>query len=72
MSVRAMTKVTVAITRHEVCTYEFEGIVDECAVHELIGSAEYDPVDSNIRSEDVDVLEVKVLDRDAGAVEVGE
>lgn len=63
MSVRTMTRVVVSIARTETCTYEFEGAVDTDAALELIGTGEYEPADSNIRSEDIDVVDLRVMRR---------
>lgn len=63
MSVGTMTRVVVNITTHETSTYEFEGAVDTDAALELIGTGEYEPVDNDIHSEDVDVVDLRVVTR---------
>lgn len=54
------TRVVVNVHRSETCTYMFEGTVDSEGALALIGSGEYDPEDSNIRSEDIDVVHLEV------------
>lgn len=55
-----LTVITVNIARHETCTYELEGAYSEEAALEAIGSGEYDPAHSKIRSEDIDVVRMEV------------
>lgn len=58
----AVTRVIVRIERSELATYEFDGAVDVSCVNDLIGTGEYDPVESNIKHEDIDVLSCEVRD----------
>lgn len=54
------THVVATIARHEKVTYLFDGIVDLAGAYALIESGEYEPTDSNIHSEDVQLLALEV------------
>jgi hypothetical protein len=55
-----VTKIVANLTRHETVVYFIEGAVDHSCAAQLIESGEYEPDDSNIRHEDVDVVSVEV------------
>lgn len=55
----AVTRIVVNITRHETCTYMIGGTVDATRAVELIASGEYDPIDSRVHVEDIDVVEIE-------------
>lgn len=55
------TRITIAVQTNEVRTYELEGDNDEASALAEINSGMHQPVESDIRSEDIDVLELKVV-----------
>lgn len=58
------TRIIVNITRHETCIYELEGALSVGEALEIIESGREDPDDSDIRSEDIDVVELEHIIND--------
>jgi hypothetical protein len=56
--IEEVNRVVVAVARHETLTYTFGAMVDPESAIELIESCEHDPTDSNIRSEDIDLISI--------------
>lgn len=54
-----VTRIVANITRHETVVYFVEGAVDASCAAELIESGEYDPDESKIHYEDIDVVSVE-------------
>ncbi len=53
-----MTRVVANVSRHETVTYVFEGAVDVPGAVAMIASGEYDPMDSQINHEEIDVTTI--------------
>jgi hypothetical protein len=54
----ATTRIVVNVQRSETLVYMIEGTVDASHALALIESGDYEPFDSNIRSEDIDLLSI--------------
>lgn len=55
-----ITKIVANVTVHETLIYYVEGNVDRAGAQQLVESGKYDPDDSHVRHEDVDVISVEV------------
>jgi hypothetical protein len=53
------TRIVARVVRYETVTYMIDGVVDHSCAHDLITSGEYEPFDSDIDSEDVDIMSVE-------------
>jgi hypothetical protein len=53
------TRIVVNVCRSETLTYMIDGTVDMSCAVALIETGEYDPIDSDIRSEDIDVISIE-------------
>lgn len=58
-----VTRVVANVTRHETVVYMLEGAYDMEGAEIAIQSAEYDPIESKIHTEDIDVVALEVRTR---------
>lgn len=55
-----MTKIVANVTRHETVIYYVDGAVDRSQAVAVVESGEYEPDDSRIQHEDVEIVECSV------------
>lgn len=56
---RTATRIVARVVRYETLTYMIDGAVDHSCAYDLITSGEYEPIDSDIHSEDIDIMSVE-------------